>query len=982
MKKFIAVLLCFCICISLFSSISLTTYATETETTKYVFGKHSINPLETAGQQGFTPVMTNTRSYTDANGDINLDTLKVPPKQDALEEGATRWGLKGDGTAASIPEEWINAGEWNSTAIRSDGRITPFRVAAGVRFDVPADGAYNIVADFYNGSTAEKGFYHYIILKSGDTVKTLYKFDTATITATTTHDIAKGTRVQNIDYYLKSGDVIYFLIDTKGQKTESCYPNLEVTIKEKTDIIPADFVPTVSDVYKYGYTADNIFSAKGMQNFFPAFSGTYNKSDDFPIWNMIGSDKDPVSESDKWGSYTKWLNSTYTYAFVSSSGHMQPQNGGTVGVVWVVPEDGKYEIENKEIAFNIQSGYTVSNMYYSVYHGDVETKEATRLFLYDLNSTTNAYNATLELKKGDRLYFIMDSAGHSVNAAKPRIRLTITPEDKTLVPEDFTPTEATEYTFGDNARNNLSELGKQNFFPAFSKDTETPEELPVENLRGSNIDVVQEEGFNKWGREDYDYAGVRADGRIQANNCVAGVAWVAPKADTYTVYTDFKLNVQEGGSLPEKAMYYSVYSVTESATTLLYHSDTSKTGDVKVSTNLEVTLAANDKLIFVLDSSGQTLDDIYPNARVSITHKGTDYALDFKENREYATDYNSLQKCDKYSYGYYTENTLETLGQQNFWPVFGSSHSIYNYPIWSMSTSNTARATEDYLDDKGVTHHLSTWQHTERQYVLVRADGRMRSSAVNTVGVAWVAPQDGRYSYSTIINFYVDEGQTREKIHYGVFYGSINGTVGTSRLLYDVSVSQSDSGSFESDIYLNKGDRLYFIIDMGGESMNYVYPNAKITIEHMDAPEAPVVIDQTATTATLETTEGYVYGYALDGSTEITEVDSNVIENLQIGAKYNFYQRKKVTGAVYESDYSQALVYTMFRPGDVDHSTVIDVIDLNALRNYLLELPIEVVYYKGLMDANVSGSIDIRDLVEIRRLVEIDKLAANESQND
>ena len=851
------------------------------------------------------------------------------------------------------------------------------KCAAGVRFDVPADGAYIISANFFNNSPAN-GSYHYIFLKSGDTKTTLYSFDTATITDTTDHNIASGARTKTIERYLKAGDQLFFVIDSKGQSASGTWPNLEVSIKTVTDIIPADFVPTVGDVYKYGYTADNVFSSKGMQNFFPAFSGTYNKPDDFPIWNMVGSDKDPAAESDQWGSYTKWFNTTYQYTFVRSSGHMQPQNGGTVGVVWVAPADGKYTVDNKEIAFNVQTGHTVSNMYYSVYQGEIATKKATRLFAYDLNSTgTNAYNATLELKKGDRLYFIMDSAGHSANAAKPRIRLTITPEDKTLVPEDFTPTEATEYTFGDNARNNLSELGKQNFFPAFSKDTETPEELPVENLRGSNIDVVQEEGFNKWGCEDYDYAGVRSDGRIQAHNCVAGVAWVAPKADTYTVYTDFKLNVQEGGSLPENAMYYSVYSVTESATTLLYHSDTSETGDVKVNTNLEVTLAANDKLIFVLDSSGQTMDDIYPNARVSIAHKRTDYALDFKEKREYATDYSSLQKCDKYSYGYYTENTLETLGQQNFWPVFGSSHSIYNYPIWSMSTSNTARITEDYLDDKGVTHYLSTWQHTERQYVLVRADGRMRSSAVNTVGVAWVAPQDGRYSYSTIINFYVDADQTREKIHYGVFYGSINGTVGTSRLLYDVSVSQSDSGSFESDIYLKQGDRLYFIIDMGGESMNGVYPNTKITIEHMDAPEAPVVIDQTATTATLEATEGYVYGYALDGSTEITEVDSNVIENLQIGAKYNFYQRKKVTGAVYESDYSQALVYTMFRPGDVDHSTVINIIDLNALRSYLLELPIEVVYYKGLMDANVSGGIDIRDLVKICDLVKIDASATN-----
>ena len=558
MKKFFAILLALSVFLGLFSTMTISSFALDTSAT-YFFGNHAKNPMEEAGSQGFTPVMTPVA--TDPEGSLDPDALLVPLKQTELEENATRWGLKG--------EAWNGAAQWkNYTGIRSDGRINADKCAAGVRFDVPATGVYSVKADFFNNSPAN-GHFHYIFHKSGDTKKTLYSFDTNTITASTDHTITKGTMVQSYELYLEEGDVLYFVVDSKGQGTSGVYKNLEVAI----DLI---FVPTVQEVYKFGYTAENLFATKGSQNFLPVFSGTYGDTDEFPVWNMIGSDKTPVSESDTWGNYTKWFNTKYEYAFVRSSGHIQPQVNSSAGVAFVAPKDGIYNVNNIEIAFNVQSGQTVDTLYYSVYCANRKTGEATRLFSFTNKSTdTNQFVSNVEMKKGDRLYFIFDHAAHSSNAAKPRMRLTIkNVADKPAAPivesqsgttvtlkavsgceygyaegdaapefsdsnifenlqyeteyrfyqrvketsaelasassdalnytllgnqvtDGFEPTVLGSYKFGYNADNNFSKKGMHNFFPVYSKTYGDTDKFPVWSMLGSDRDT--DSRTDNWG---------------------------------------------------------------------------------------------------------------------------------------------------------------------------------------------------------------------------------------------------------------------------------------------------------------------------------------------------------------------------------------------------------------------------------------------------------------------------------------------------
>ena len=1025
-KKGLSILLTLCVFFGLCRVSCFTSSALDTSS-RYFYGNHAKNPLKTAGQQGFTPVMTPVA--TTPEGSLNPDDLLVPPKQTDLEEKATRWGLQG--------QAWNGALQWkNYTAIRSDGRILPDKCAAGVRFDVKVSGDYTIKADFFNNAPAN-GHYHYVFLKSGSTISTLYSYDTNDGVNAADRLIEKGTMVQTFERYLKKGDILYFVIDSKGQSISGVYKNLEVAIDVVADPTTLDkvrvfSVPEEFPQYevKYEVTVDD--TPMGLYS----DKNSWDQSINFGLFELREGETAEVSVTpsfdfetykilpDNLGIESTRVDNTITYQVSDTTAKLSfvfdnDYKGSTLhlftnpidddaptesigNVIYYGPGYHRlYETNAKKLS--LQSDYTIYLAGGAVLEGcavgqNVENVTITgsgMMLSYHPDSEWPAdkHGRCVSLK-GCKNIAIKNIMSH---VHRTKDWTTVVQDSSNVAFENYkvvSPQWASTDAMGII---NSSDVNIKNSFLRSADDTitlkglaDTPESgLPIENITVEHTQlwnevnsamVVGEEARAQYYKnirfsdidvlfsyDDKYYHGQLDERSVMSivllnGTSVEDIVWENIRVNECERLVCFKFTdtFYMGSTVGDQSTPGYIKNVTVKNVTSNSTSDSEIANEILIQgwdENKTISNVAFENIVI----NGEKL--LSTDTENFVTN---DYVSDITIDAPTLDNFEPTV-FDKYSFGYYTENSFETLGQQNFWPVFGASHSINNYPIWSMETSNTALTTEDYLDDKGVTHYLSTWKHTERQYVLVRADGRMRSSAVNTVGVAWVAPQDGRYSYSTIINFYVDAGVTREKMHYGVFYGSINGAEGNSQLLYDLSISQGDSGSFESDIYLNKGDRLYFILDMGGESMNGTYPNAKITIEHMDAPEAPVVTDQTATSVTLKATEGYEYGYAEAGSTNIIEANSNVIENLQIGAKYNFYQRKKVTGAVYESDYSQALVYTMFRPGDVDYSGKINKDDLIAMRNYLLELQIEADYFEGLMDANVSDSIDIRDLVAINK---------------
>ena len=424
MKKIISILLGICLLASICSILCFTISAEETTATEYIFGNHSANPLSEAGMQGFTPVMTKTKTTGYDGAELtSLETiignLATPPKSDALEEGATRWGLSG--------AAWESVGQWNYTAIRSDGRISPYRVAAGVRFDVPTNGLYNISADFFNNSMAT-GYIHYIVLKSSDTITTLYSFDTVSVEGDL-HNVTEGSRKQSIKKVLNAGDEIYFLMDSKGEKASDVWPNLKV------NITCAEVLPE----YVFGNHTVNPLSEAGMQGFTPVMttkwttggsSGTVMSADEIVSLLATAPKKDALEENaTRWGLWGQnWQNvGEWNYTSIRSDGRVIPSRTAA-GVRFDVPITGLYNISadffngSMPLGFVhyiiLKSGDTVTTLY----RFDTVEVSGTN---HEIAKGTRKQEISKALKTGDELYFLMDAKGEKAENIWPNLEVTI-----------------------------------------------------------------------------------------------------------------------------------------------------------------------------------------------------------------------------------------------------------------------------------------------------------------------------------------------------------------------------------------------------------------------------------------------------------------------------------------------------------------------------------------------------------------------------
>ena len=617
MKKIISILLSVLICASLVFALPIVSTAEDAPLTEFVYGKHSVNPLTEAGMQGFTPVMTKmkTTGYDGAaltTVETIINSLATPPKNDALEENATRWGLSGNA--------WESVGQWNYTAVRSDGRIMPYRVAAGVRFDVTEAGAYNISADFFNNSMAT-GYIHYIVLKSGDEITTLYSFDTVTVEGTL-HDISEGSRKQNITKTLSAGDEIYFLIDSKGEKASGVWPNLKVNIK-RTAVMPE---------YVYGKHSVNPLTEAGMQGFTPVITKSkttgYDGAALTTLETIIGTlatppKNDALEENaTRWGlSGNAWESvGQWNYTAIRSDGRVSPYRVAA-GVRFDVPEDGKYTIKadfyNGSMATGyihyiaLKSGDTLTKLY------DFDTATITDTTTHDIAKGTRVQKYELELKAGDELYFLMDSKGEKASGVYPNMEVIVT--NKVAEDEDggFKPTVANSYSYGGRALNEFGVLGMQNFFPVAGPAAEKAENYPINSMTVCE-DLTVEENANRWGTSAYQWLGVRADGRVYPSKYTAGVKFVVPADDKYTV------NAKFFGTQPRAGLIYGIYvKKTNGEIKLVYSEDTKGNSGERYEEATKwvinrLDLSAGDEVYFLIDSKGNG-GSYYPYLRVNIT---------------------------------------------------------------------------------------------------------------------------------------------------------------------------------------------------------------------------------------------------------------------------------------------------------------------------------------------------------------------------
>lgn len=828
MKK--AITLFVSICMLLNSIVCFA--APSQEKNAYFYGNHESNAMLAEKSQGFTPVMT--PAATEPEGTLDPDDLLVPPKQDEPEEGVTRWGLQG--------QAWHGAAQWaNYTGIRSDGRLNVDKCAAGVRFDVEKSGMYQIQADFYNNSPAN-GHIQYIFLKSGEIKRTLFAFDTNTITDSADHMIKKGSRVQTIEHYLNAGDALYFVLDSKGQGAGGVYSNLEVTVTEcKEDAIGAGFTAKTAENYVFGDKEKNSFAELGQQNFFPVFLKAAAAPANLPIEHALGSNMEVAQEENA----SKWMRKGYTYAGVRADGRLAAEYSA-VGVAWIAPAKDTYCV-NTHFKLN---GTAPKALFYNVY--SITAKGVELLFSHDTSKTEDIKTSAdieVALDAADKLVFVLDSGFQPMANLYPHAYVSIThkkivtpdpepnpdpdsnpdpdpdpdskpdpdpnpdpdskPEPDPVEPapsedyaQDFVPAVKEDYVFGDKTKNGFAAMGEQNFFPVFSKDTNKKENFPVWNMCGSDQPVIVEEEANKWSHSDFVYAGIRADGRLAAENSTVGVAWIAPKDGKYVYTTSIKYNGK--ASHP---MYYSVYHglADKTQATRLYVYDDSVDGE-KGTKKGAVELKKGDRLFFILDSCNQPMKNIYPHALIAIREE-TEPKLEVKNS---------------YTFGGRAANEFGYLGSQNFFPVAGpAANTAEKYPLSDMAICETLSVEEK----------ANRWGNPVFEWLGVRADGRVYPSKY-TAGVKWIAPANGDYTFDA--KFFGT--QPRAGLIYGIYLKKA-GIDGEEKLLYSLDTKGNSGERYEEatesvvrSVAMEKGDELYFLINSKGMDGSY-YPYLRLNIQ-------------------------------------------------------------------------------------------------------------------------------------------------------
>ena len=237
------------------------------------------------------------------------------------------------------------------------------------------------------------------------------------------------------------------------------------------------------------------------------------------------------------------------------------------------------------------------------------------MYVYDdsTDGDEGINEGTVELKKGDRLFFILDSNGQAMKSIYPHALVTIKEEKEVAL------TIANSYSFGGRAANDFGTLGMQNFFPVAGPAAEKAEDYPLAKL--SICDVLSvEENANRWGSASYQWLGVRADGRVYPSKYTAGVKWIAPANDTYTFSAKFF------GTQPKSGLIYGIYvKKANGESKLLYSLDTKGQTEERYEQATKpvtdsIALEKGDQLYFLINSKG-TGGSYYPYLRVNVIPK-------------------------------------------------------------------------------------------------------------------------------------------------------------------------------------------------------------------------------------------------------------------------------------------------------------------------------------------------------------------------
>ena len=824
--------------------------------TVYSWGDWTKNTFEKQGQQGFYAMYSNavdqgntfpteTAYLLERDTDVNSPYYKIPYNSGGFLSGF----LMGAGT-------------------NYEGKPTDHQAAMDLktgfssvlRWIAPADGDYLITAKWVYSVTG-------VYTNSDGVIVGIYRekenlFNHEQINKIT--QWGKNT-TDTIPYWnndgkpisLRKGESIYIVGDPKKDGSND-RPWVAVDIEYRCEIeedknLPAadtSSKPEVGTVYYWGDWTKNTFVKQGQQGFYAMFSTAVNKGENFPTDSASLLKRNPDTASPYWMVPLK--NGGFDEGFLIGAGtdyNGNPTNkqtainlkNGYTGILrWVAPADGYYHVRASWRCHDSAGTFsgTKDGLALSVY------KDNEKVYYKDITGILKGWDTaypkwnnngdTVEMKKGQSLYFVSDPKNEGVGDT-PWMLINITYEGDEMIyapkqraENDFSWTPegdieiGTEFYWGDASRNKFSYEGENGFFAMYGTKVAKGNKYPVDTLKKCTFNDFTNFWTIPETSEDYTARLRIGSGLTDMHPSVfpttdrtAALKWVAPIDGTYTVkYVNFgnwnakpKFSLSGSDDGVTVGVYRengeNLYSKTYNKNETIVYNDVVYNDPSWFTTVIQ--LKKGEGVYFVGDPNADaTGDSPWCHIKVILKNMKVD-SFDTSEE-DWVPEVR-----DEYYWGDEVFNSMKKQGSQNFYNMYlGSSNYTDDFPTFALK-----RMTEFKYSPR-------QWMTGNRgiQWMFARATGDSALQQDKSLGIKWLAPEDGTYYVDAMIFQGTKQGYNEASGEDGIAYGIYKGT---KNLVYldkqptswtTLADAQDDPEQhMKVEVEMKKGEALFFTAD-------------------------------------------------------------------------------------------------------------------------------------------------------------------------
>ncbi len=826
--------------------------------TVYAWGDWTKNTFQKQGQQGFYAMYS---QEVDKGSTFPVETAYLLEKDSEVSSPYYKIPYESGG---------FLDGFLMGTGINSDGTPTDHQAAmdlktgfSGVlRWVAPADGDYLITAQWVyslNGVYTNSDGLIVGVYRGNENLFNHEQINKITQWGKNTEDKIPSWNNDGKTVSLRKGESIYIIGDPKQDGTND-RPWVSVTIEYRCEIsedreLPAadtNANPEVGESYFWGDWTKNTFVKQGQEGFYAMFSTAVNKGESFPVETaaLLKRNTDealpywmvPLQNGGFDSDFLIGAGTDYTGNATNRQSAVILKNGYSSILRWVAPADGYYHVRAAWKCHDetgVFSG-TKDGLSLSVY------KESEMVYYKDIEGVLKGWDKsypkwnnngdTVEMKKGQSLYFISDPKGEGAGDT-PWITLDITYEGDEMIyaakrraEDDFswTPKKeleiGTEFWFGDVSRNTFLEEGQEGFFAMYGTAVAQGDKYPVNTLKK----CVFNDFTNFWtipeDSADYDAKLRIASGRTDmhpsifvANGKSAALKWVAPVDGTYTVkwvsFGNWNAKPKFGVSGSDDGLTKGIY--LDDGTNLYTH--TYENGEIIVFNDVvytpsawvtcEVKLKKGEAVYFVNDPNKDITGD-NPWGQVNIVLKNMKVT-----NHNAVEDDWTPEVREVYYYGDECYNMFEKQGEQNFYTMYLTSSNYTNdFPTFGLKRMESLSVTNSYRQWM-TGSNLAQWMYARATGLSALQDGK-------SMGIKWLAPEDGTYYVDAYIFQGTKQGYRENSgedgIAYGLYHGSENLTYmdkDATSWISSVEAKDDPEQHMKATVTMKKGEALYLTAD-------------------------------------------------------------------------------------------------------------------------------------------------------------------------